>query len=53
MQRWLQEFAHRIEIGPGVFLLCGCAALALAVATVASQALRAAMVNPVEALRYE
>jgi len=53
MQRWLEAFAHRIEIGPGVFVLCGGSALALAVATVASQAIRAARVNPVMALRYE
>lgn len=53
MQRWLQAFAHRTEIGAGIFVACGGLALALAVATVASQSARAAMVNPVKALRCE
>ena len=53
MQRWLENFAYRIEIGPGVFLLAGLASMLIALATVSYQAVRAAMADPVESLRYE
>jgi putative ABC transport system permease protein len=48
MQQWLQNFAYRIEIGIGVFLLAGFSALAVALATVGWQALKAAFTNPVK-----
>lgn len=53
MNRWLADFAYRIEIGPGVFLLAGVAALLIAMATVSWQSLRAALANPVDSLRSE
>ncbi len=53
IQRWLDGFAFRIELGPGLFLLAGGAALAAAVLTVAYQAVRAGMLKPVRSLRYE
>ncbi len=53
MNRWLQDFAYRINIGWWVFALAGGAALFIALATVSMQALKAALANPVEALRYE
>jgi len=53
MNRWLADFAYRIEIGAGVFLLAGTAAVLIALATVSWQSLRAAMANPVESLRTE
>ena len=53
MHRWLESFAYRIELGPGVFVLGGVLALAIAWLTVSYQAIRAARANPVEALRYE
>jgi dipeptidyl aminopeptidase/acylaminoacyl peptidase len=53
MNRWLEDFAYRIEIGPGVFLLAGLAALLIALATVSWQSVKAALVNPVESLRTE
>ncbi|MGH7602227.1 MAG: ABC transporter permease, partial [bacterium] len=53
MNRWLQNFAYRIEIGWWIFALAGIAALAVALLTVSTQAIRAALANPVEALRYE
>ncbi|MBO6574285.1 MAG: ABC transporter permease [Rhodothermales bacterium] len=51
--RWLEEFAFRIEIGLVPFLISGALAFAIAVLTVAWQASRAARANPVTALRYE
>jgi putative ABC transport system permease protein len=53
MNRWLEGFHYHVEIGPGVFLLAGALALAIALATVASQAFRAASSDPVKALRSE
>jgi len=53
MKSWLNDFAYRIELGPGVFLLAGGAALFIALATVGYQAFRAAMTDPIKSLRYE
>jgi putative ABC transport system permease protein len=53
MNRWLQNFAYRIDIGWWVFALAGGLALLIAFITVSTQALKAALANPVEALRYE
>jgi len=53
MSRWLEAFAYRIEIGPGTFILTGCAAVLIALLTVSFQAVRAALANPVDALHYE
>jgi putative ABC transport system permease protein len=53
MSRWLDGFAYRTEIGPGVFALAGLTALAVALLTVSGQALRAAAADPVKALRHE
>ena len=53
MQRWLEDFAFRIELGPAVFALAGGGALLIALLTVSFQAIRAAMTNPVDSLRYE
>ncbi len=53
MSRWLDEFAYRIDLGPGLFLLAGTLALVIALATVSYHALRAATADPVKALRYE
>ena len=53
MHRWLQNFAYRIEIGWWIFVLAGGLALLIALLTVSAQAMRAALVNPVESLHYE
>ena len=53
MQEWLQNFAYKIDIGAWVFIVSGLVALVIALATVSSQAIRAATANPVESLRYE
>ncbi len=53
MNRWLQNFAYRINIGLGTFILAALLALVIALLTVGYQAIRAARVNPVDALRYE
>ncbi len=53
MSRWLEDFAYRIELGPWIFVGAGALALVIALATVSYQAIRAALANPVEALRSE
>ena len=50
---WLQEFAYRVEIGVGLFLLSGTLSFVIAGLTVGHQAMRAALTNPIETLRTE
>jgi putative ABC transport system permease protein len=53
MSRWLEGFAYRIELGPGVFLLTGGLVLLIALLTVSYQSIKAALADPVKSLRYE
>jgi putative ABC transport system permease protein len=53
MNKWLQNYAYRIDLTIWPFLLSGLFALVIALLTVSWQAIRAATANPVEALRYE
>lgn len=53
MTVWLQNFAYRIEIQWWMFVAAGGLALLIALLTVGMQAIKAAMANPVDALRYE
>ena len=53
MNKWLQDFAFRINIGWWVFIAAGLSALAIALATISFQAIKAAIKNPVGALRSE
>ncbi|MEO1074989.1 MAG: ABC transporter permease [Bacteroidota bacterium] len=50
---WLDGFAYQVGLGPVPFLIAGSLLLAIAVATVGTQALRAAMADPIQALRHE
>ena len=53
LAQWLERFAFHIELQIWYFAVAGFAALLIAWMTVASQAIRAANVNPVECLRDE
>lgn len=53
MTKWLQDFAYKINISSIVFIVAGCLALLIAFATVAIQAYKAAISNPVISLRTE
>lgn len=53
MNKWLQEFAYRIDIGWWIFIIAGLSAILIALITVSFQAIKAAMANPVKALRSE
>jgi putative ABC transport system permease protein len=52
-QRWLDGFAYRFDVSWPVFVLAGVAALGIALLTVSYQAIRAALADPVDSLRYE
>lgn len=53
MDRWLQNYAYRIDLSVWIFVFSGFAAIAIAVITVLWQSWRAATINPLQALRYE
>lgn len=53
VNKWLADFAYRITIGWQVFILAGAAAMFIALLTVSFQAIKAALANPVKALRSE
>ena len=53
MSRWLDNFPYHVEISWPIFLMAGLVALLIAVLTVSSQSVRAALTDPVTALRYE
>jgi putative ABC transport system permease protein len=53
MRRWLENFAYRIELGFGTFFLAAALALLIALLTVSYNAIKAALANPVDSLRYE
>jgi putative ABC transport system permease protein len=53
MQRWLDSFAYRVTIPPATFLAGGLAVVIIALMTVSYQAVRAALLNPVDSLKEE
>jgi putative ABC transport system permease protein len=53
MDRWLKNFAYRIDIGIWTFVLSGVLVLLIAIMTVSYQSIKAAVANPVDSLRYE
>ncbi|MCG3118994.1 MAG: hypothetical protein ALAOOOJD_01317 [bacterium] len=53
MNQWLQDFAYRTTLDWQLFARAGGLVLVIALLTVSAQALKAALANPVEALRYE
>jgi len=53
MNRWLGDFAYRIQIQWWVFVAVGLLAIIIALLTVSYQSIRAALMNPVNSLRSE
>jgi putative ABC transport system permease protein len=53
MNKWLQDFAYRININWTIFLVAGLCTLLVALLTVSFQAIKAAIANPVKSLRTE
>jgi ABC-type antimicrobial peptide transport system permease subunit len=53
MNKWLQDYAFRIDISWWIFVVGGLISIVVALATVSYRAVRAAVVNPVDSLRSE
>ena len=53
MDRWLQDFAYRVDLSWWVFALAGLLAVGIAILTVSFQSIKAALMNPVKSLRSE
>jgi predicted permease len=53
MQRWLNDFAYKINIEWWTFVLAGILATLIALITISLQAIKAALANPVKSLRTE
>ncbi|MGZ3874832.1 MAG: ABC transporter permease, partial [Mucilaginibacter sp.] len=53
MNKWLQDFTYRITISWWIFAVAGIVAIAIAILTVSFQSIKAAIANPIKALRSE
>ena len=53
MNKWLENFAYRIQVGLGILISASLAAVLVAVLTVSYLSIKAAAANPVEVLKYE
>jgi putative ABC transport system permease protein len=53
MNKWLEDFAYRVEMGWWICVLSGVAALTIALITISFHSIKAATANPVESLKYE
>ncbi len=53
MNKWLQNFAYRVNIGLWIFVISAFLALFMALLTISYQSIKAATANPVDSLRYE
>lgn len=53
MNRWLQDFAYRINISWWIFIAAGVIAAVIALVTISFQTIKAALANPVKNLRTE
>jgi putative ABC transport system permease protein len=51
MNKWIENFANRTDIGLWMFALAGVIAVLIALISVSFQAIKAAMANPVKSLR--
>ncbi|HSP88828.1 MAG TPA: FtsX-like permease family protein, partial [Ignavibacteriaceae bacterium] len=53
LNKWLEDFAYRIDIDLWAFITASIAAILIAIFTVSYQSIRAATSNPIKSLRYE
>jgi putative ABC transport system permease protein len=53
MNKWLEDFAYKINIGWAVFFIAGFIAIVIAMLTISFQSIKAAISNPVKSLRTE
>ena len=53
MSNWLESFAYRVSLTPNVFVFSGITVILITFFTISSQAIKAAVANPVKSLRTE
>lgn len=53
MNNWLDNFAYKMEIGPGVFIVAASICLLIALSTISWQSVHSALRNPVDSLKDE
>ena len=53
INKWLQDYAYRVEISWWIFLVAVVLALVIALVTISFQAIKAAIANPIKSLRTE
>ncbi len=53
MQRWLQDFAYRLDLDWMIFVLGGLVSAVIALLTISYQFIKSAWANPIDALRGE
>ncbi|HYF68925.1 MAG TPA: ABC transporter permease [Ohtaekwangia sp.] len=53
MDKWLEAFEYKIILHPGIFILAGLIALAIAMGTISYRSIKAARANPVNSLKQE
>lgn len=53
MSKWLEDFAYRIHISEWMFVAAGSIVILIALLTISYQAIKAALINPVNSLRSE
>jgi putative ABC transport system permease protein len=51
--KWLQDYAYKINIGAGIFVLACTSAFAIMAIAVGYQSIKAAAANPIDSLKYE
>jgi putative ABC transport system permease protein len=53
MNKWLEDYAYKVDVSWWIFALAGFLAVAIALITVSFQSIKAALKNPVKSLRSE
>ena len=53
MDRWLQQFAFRVDLDIFIFIAAWLTAIGIALISIGYKSIRAAQQNPVDSLRYE
>jgi len=53
VNKWLDNFSYRTDLGIWIFFIAGILVLVIALAAVSYQSIRAAAANPIDLLRYE
>ena len=53
MNSWLEDYAYRMKLGFDILLLAGIVSLLIAIITVSYHAVKAALINPADSLKYE